>query len=185
MKIQDKKTKKLNLGCGLDVKKSTEKVNWINQDILSGPGIQVVHDLDKFPYPFKDNEFSEIYTSHVLEHVSDLIKTMSELKRICKHKAKIIIRVPHFSCGVSYRDPTHKRLFSYFTFDYFTPDCFYGLPQFKIIHRKLNFTRLAFTSLNKLFNPLININPAIYERFLCWTLPTAEVLCTLEVDKSK
>lgn len=178
------KIKKLNLGCGLDIRESNSNVHWINQDILSGKDVDVVHNLDKFPYPFKDNEFSEIYCSHVLEHVSDLIKTLSELKRISKNGAKIVIRVPHFSCGVSYRDPTHKRLFSYFTFDYFTPDCFYGLPQFKIVNRKLNFTRLAFTSLNKIFNPLININPAIYERFFCWILPTAEVLCTLEVSKS-
>jgi len=179
------KKKKLNLGCGLDIKESTDKIEWVNQDILSGKGIDIVHNLNKFPYPFKDNEFDEVYTSHVLEHVADLIKTLSELKRICKDKAKILIRVPHFSCGVSYRDPTHKRLFSYFTFDYFTDDCFYGLPKFKILHRKLNFTRLAFTKLNYLFNPIINITPAIYERFFCWILPTAEVLCTLQVEKSE
>ena|SRR3989344_3100222 len=183
-KIKNNKQRALNLGCGLDIKSSTDKIEWVNLDVLKGQGINVVHNLDKFPYPFKDNEFSLIYTSHVLEHVSDLVKVMAELKRICKDKAKIIIRVPHFSCGVSYRDPTHKRLFSYFTFDYFTDDCFYGLPKFKILERKLNFTRLAFQFLNKIFNPIININQAIYERFLCWVLPTAEVLCTLEVEKT-
>ena len=139
--------------------------------------------MNKFPYPFKENTFEEVYVSHVLEHVDDLIRTMKELKRICKPGAKIIIRVPHFSCGVSYRDPTHKRLFSYFTFDYFTDECFYGLPKFKIIERKLNFTRLAFTSLNIFFNPLINLSPSIYERFFCWMLPCAEVLAKLEIVK--
>lgn len=169
---------KLNLGCGEDIKKG-----YVNLDILKSSGIDVVHDLNKFPYPFKKDTFEEVYTSHVLEHVDDLIKVLNELKRICKPKAKIIIRVPHFSCGVSYRDPTHKRLFSYFTWDYFTDDCFYGLPKFNILNRKLNFTRLAFTPLNYLFNPLLNISPAIYERFFCWIFPTAEVLTTLEVVK--
>ncbi|MCH7568275.1 MAG: class I SAM-dependent methyltransferase [Nanoarchaeota archaeon] len=175
--------KKLNFGCGPDIKKSTKNEKWINMDILKLPGIDVVHDFNKFPYPFKNNEFDVVYTSHVLEHMDDLIKVMKELKRICKPGAKIIIRVPHFSCGVSYRDPTHKRLFSYFTFEYFTEDCFYGLPKFKIVKRKLNFTRLAFPSLNYIFNPLININPALYERFFCWVLPCAECLFELEVVK--
>ena len=175
--------KKLNFGCGNDIKKSNENEKWVNIDVLKLPGVNVVHNLNKFPYPFKDNEFDEVYTSHVLEHLNDLVKVMKELKRICKSEARIIIRVPHFSCGVSYRDPTHKRLFSYFTFEYFTEDCFYGLPKFKIVKRKLNFTRLAFPSLNYIFNPLININPALYERFFCWVLPCAECLFELEVVK--
>ena len=134
-----KEIKKLNFGCGNEIIKG-----YVNMDILKLPGVNVVHNFNKFPYPFKDNEFDEIYTSHVLEHLDDLIKVMVELKRICKPGAKIKIRVPHFSCGVSYRDPTHKRLFSYFTFDYFTEKCFYDLPNFKIKNRRLNFTRWAF-----------------------------------------
>ena len=89
----------------------------------------------------------------------------------------------HFSCGVSYRDPTHKRLFSYFTFDYFTDKCFYTKSKFKIIRRKLNFTRQNFTFLNYIFNPIINISPLIYERFFCWILSCAEVIAELEVKK--
>lgn len=169
---------KLNLGCGEDIKEG-----YINLDFLKLKGVDKVHNLNKFPYPFKDNTFDEVYCSHVLEHLDDFIGVMRELKRICKPGAKIVIRVPHFSCGVSYRDPTHKRLFSYFTYNYFTDECFYDLPKFNISHRKLNFTRLAFPQLNYFFNPIININPAIYERFFCWMLPCAELLITLEVIK--
>lgn len=170
--------KKLNLGCGKDIRKG-----YINLDSLKLAGVDVVHNMNNFPYPFKNNEIDEVYVSHVLEHLDDLIKTMKEVHRICKSGARIIIRVPHFSCGVSYRDPTHKRLFSYFTMDYFTDDCFYSLPKFRVVRRKLNFTRMAFPSLNRIFNPLINVNPAIYERFFCWILPCAECLFELEVIK--
>jgi SAM-dependent methyltransferase len=170
--------KKLNLGSGTDIKKG-----YLNIDFLKIKGVDVVHNLNKYPYPFKDDTFDEIYASHVLEHLDDLIKAMAELKRISKRGAKIIIRVPHFSCGVSYRDPTHKRLFSYFTFDYFTETSFYNLPVFKINKRRLNFTRLSFKPLNIIFNPLININPAIYERFFCWMIPCAELIIELEVKK--
>jgi len=171
--------KKLNLGCGEDIKK-----NYVNMDLVKLPGVDVVWNINKTPWPFKDNTFDEIYTSHVLEHVDDLIKIMKEIKRISKNKAKIIIRVPHFSCGVSYMDPTHKRVFSYLTFDYFTEKCFYkDVPKFKIKNRKLNFTRFSFKPLNYIFNPIININPKMYERFFCWMLPCSEVLFELEVKK--
>ncbi|MEK6844141.1 MAG: methyltransferase domain-containing protein [Nanoarchaeota archaeon] len=174
--------KRLNLGCGDDIKKG-----FVNMDFIKQQGVDVVHDINKFPWPFKNNTFDEIYASHVLEHIEDLTKTMKEIHRICKNKAKIIIRGPHFSCGVSYRDPTHKRMFSYFTFEYFcNPKEYYKRKEsglFKIADRRLNFTRLAFISLNKIFNPLINTNPTIYERFFCWILPCSETLFKLEVVK--
>ncbi len=169
---------KLNLGCGNDIRKG-----WINADILKLEGVDICFDFNKIPWPFKDDTFDEVYTSHVLEHIDDLTKTMEEIKRVCKNYGKVSIRVPHFSCGVTYRDPTHKRAFSYFTFDYFTDKCFYDLPKFKIIKKKLNFTRFAFTSLNYIFNPIINLSPTIYERFFCWMLPCSECLFELEVIK--
>lgn len=170
--------KKLNLGCGTDFKKG-----YINLDSLNLKGVDITHDLNNFPYPFKKNEFDEIYASHILEHVKMLELVMEELERISKSGGLIEIRVHHFSCGVSYRDPTHRRVFSYFTFDYFTKKCNYNLPQFRILKRKLNFTRNTAQFLNYIFNPLINLNPLLYERFFCWILPCSEVICTLEVIK--
>ncbi len=178
--------KKLNLGCGKDIKKG-----YVNLDYIKLPGIDVVHDIEKFPWPFKDNTFDVVYTSHVLEHVSDLNKTLKEIHRISKNNAEFIIRVPHFSSGVTYRDPTHKRVFSYFTMEYFATNSkeFYERPDefklFRIEERKLNYTRLAFTFLNPIFNPILNINPAIYERFFCWIFPCSEILLKLKVIKKE
>ncbi len=172
----------LDLGCG-NRKYGLENNEVIGIDNVKLKGVDIVHDLNKFPYPIKNNEFDLIYTSHTLEHLDNLDKVFNELIRILKNNGRIIIRVPHFSCGVSYRDPTHKRLFSYFTFDYFTDECYYTKSRFKIVNRKLNFTRLSFTFLNFFINPIINISPLIYERFFCWMLPCAEVLAELEVNK--
>ena len=173
----------LEIGAGVDYYKPQEQEKVTYLDNVKLPHINIVHDLDRFPYPFKDNTFDKIICSHVLEHVNDLGRALKELKRISKPSAIIKIAGPHFSCGVSYRDPTHRRFFSYFTFDYFTKDCFYAPVIFNIKSRRLNFTRQAFTSLNYIFNPIINISPLIYERFFCWMLPCAEVLCDLEVIK--
>jgi hypothetical protein len=46
--------KKLHLGCGTNIKK-----DWINLDFVKLKGVEVVHDLNKFPYPFKDNTFGD------------------------------------------------------------------------------------------------------------------------------
>ncbi len=169
--------KKLNLGCGKDVKEG-----YINLDSTKLPGVDVVHDLNKYPWPFRDNEFDEIYASHILEHLDNLPRAMEEIWRITKPNGRVIIRVPHFSCGVSYRDPTHKILFSYFTFEYFEKGE-YGLPRFKILKRKFNFTRTKFKFLNYIFNPIINLFPELYERLFCWILPTSEVIFVLRPIK--
>ncbi|AJF62701.1 MAG: Methyltransferase type 11 [archaeon GW2011_AR20] len=172
----------LDLGCGNKKYKSKDNVV-VGVDNVKLKNVDIAHDLNKFPYPFKKNEFDLIYTSHALEHLDNLDDVFQELIRITKPGGRILIRVPHFSCGVSYRDPTHKRLFSYFTFDYFTDECFYTKSKFKIIIRRLNFTRQNFTFLNYIFNPIINLSPLLYERFFCWILPCAEVIAELEVRK--
>ena len=110
-------------------------------------------------------------------------KVLTELKRICKPGAIIKVRGPHFSCGVSWRDPDHKRLFSIFTFDYFSDYSFYAPVKFKIKSRKFNFTRTELTFLNPIINPILNAMPQIYERFFCWLIPTAEGIVELEVVK--
>ena len=175
------KIKVLELGAGIDYYKGRENEDVVHLDSLKLPHIEVVHDLDKFPWPFKDNTFDVVICSHLLEHLEDLTKAMKEITRICRKGARVKIRVPHFSCGVSYRDPTHKRLFSYFTFDYFTDYSFYATVKFKILKKRFNFTRTQFTFLNPIFNPMINLLPAVYERLFCWILPTAEVIAELEI----
>ena len=173
---------KLNLGCGADIKE-----DYLNLDFYPQLGVDIVHDINDIPWPIEDNSFEEVFCSHTLEHVNSLEDAMKEIWRVSKSGAIIKIRVPHFSCGVYYRDLSHKRPFSYFTMDYFCDASIdYGRKNsdlFKIIKRKLNFTRLSMTFLNHIFNPLINLSPALYERFTCWILPCSEVIYELEVLK--
>ena len=63
--------KKLNFGCGTRIMKG-----YVNLDIVKHKGVDVVHDLNKFPYPFKNGEFDEIYARFILEHLGDLVKVM-------------------------------------------------------------------------------------------------------------
>lgn len=105
---------KLNLGCGHKVLKG-----FVNHDIEKNKGVDIVHDLNKFPYPWNDNEFEVILMSHVLEHVMYPEKTMSELYRILKKGGKLIIIFPHYTHPNVWLDLDHKRAMTEDTFRVF------------------------------------------------------------------
>ena len=89
--------KKLNLGCGRDIKKSNKEEIWINLDQFKLKGVDVAHNLDKTPWPFKSNYFDEIYARDVIEHLKDLFKTMKEIHRISKKNGRFYIS-HHLMC---------------------------------------------------------------------------------------
>ena len=98
----------LNLGCGskiLEGYTNVDKYDYYNCDI--------VHDLEKFPYPFENNSIDKILLSHVLEHIGQdpniFNKIIVEFYRICKPEALIEIIVPHPRHDDFISDPTHVR----------------------------------------------------------------------------
>ena len=71
-----------------------------------------------------------MHAQDVIEHLSDTIRVMEEIHRISRNGARVHITVPHFSSANAYTDPTHCRLFSYFSFDYFD-----AWPQIRVLQR--------------------------------------------------
>ena len=115
--FQNMNGKKLNLGCGEDIKNPNE--GWVNLDFIKLPGVDVVFDIEKPPFPFKDEEFDEILAQDTIEHILNHVPVMKDLHRILKPGGKLTIRVPHFTSVDSFSDPTHKKMFSILTFFYF------------------------------------------------------------------
>ena len=95
--------KRLNVGCGRDIKEG-----WINLDMVKHEGVDVIHDLNKFPYPFKDNTFDIILASQIIEHLDNPLSFIKELWRIAKPGAEINIGTVHFSSPTVWGDITHK-----------------------------------------------------------------------------
>lgn len=106
--------KKLNLGCGTDIKKG-----WINLDSAALEGVDVVHDINVLPLPFVDNSFGEILCQDIIEHIAEYTLLLKELHRVLAPGGFLHIRVPHFTSKNNFIDPTHRRMFSISTFDFF------------------------------------------------------------------
>lgn len=80
--------KKLNLGCGKDYRQG-----FVNID--AAKPCDLIHDLNEFPYPFKDNSVDFILASHILEHLKEPEKFFGEIWRILKPEGILKIKVPH------------------------------------------------------------------------------------------
>jgi SAM-dependent methyltransferase len=76
--------------------------NYITADLLS-PRVMVKMDITDIQYP--DNTFDVIYCSHVLEHVPDDRKGMSEFCRVLKKDGWAILLVP-ITAEKIYEDPS-------------------------------------------------------------------------------
>ena len=106
---------KLNLGCG-----RFPKPGFVNVDWVRAPGVDVIHDLTRLPYPVPDGAFERIVADHVLEHLPEVFQVMAELHRLLRPGGALVLRVPHFSRGFSH--PEHKRGFDATYPYYFDPN---------------------------------------------------------------
>jgi SAM-dependent methyltransferase len=107
----------LDVGCG-----SNKYPGAIGMDFNPRTAADVIHDLGVVPYPFPDNEFDEIITRHVAEHVPDVMAFVSELHRITKPGGRIKLVAPHYSNPDWPTDPTHRNHFNCYSFNCFMQD---------------------------------------------------------------
>lgn len=94
----------LDLGCGPNKQK-----DFIGMDSRKLPGVDIVHDLEKIPWPLPDSCASTVIMSHFWEHIKPwmTLPFMEELHRVCRDGAQVMIAAPY---GYEFRfvqDPTH------------------------------------------------------------------------------
>ncbi|KAB1157057.1 class I SAM-dependent methyltransferase [Flavobacterium luteum] len=147
---------KLNIGCGNDIKEG-----FVNLDIAQLPGVDVVCDIDKNPLPFESNTFEYIICYDILEHI-DYPKVLKEIHRVLAVNGVVEIRVPHFTSSNNFIDPTHKKMFSFRTFNFFTNgalnnrEYYYDFHFKEVIDSKITFINK--NPVNWPFIILVNLN---------------------------
>lgn len=139
--------RQLNFGCGEDVRPASD--GWVNLDVVKLPGVDVVHDMNRFPYPFRDGEFDHVLARHVLEHVphhltghskDGLLLVMEEFHRILRPGGTVEVVCPHYKADTAWMDPTHTRVVHPDTFSYFEPNgkwSFYSDARFELVERTI------------------------------------------------
>jgi len=161
----------LDLGCGPHGKKEGS----IGLDVRPAPHVDVVHDLNSYPYPFPSDEFDWIEMSHVIEHVTRPLHLMNEVHRIAKHGATIRIITPHYSSQLSYGDLEHFHHLGYITFLTLQNSKLFALKRHK----------LYFTDVYKVLgiSLLGNWFPRRWEKYFAFIFPALYVEVFLEVVK--
>lgn len=173
----------LNAGCGRDVREG-----WINLERVAGPGVDVVHDLERHPLPFADGEFDEVFCRDVLEHL-DYLPLLGEFHRILKPGGALRVRVPHFTSVNNYLDPTHRHFFSARTLEAFVAGTPFseGVPlevRFaRAVSRRITFAR-GLHVYNGIVERVVNADRRLQnlyeETFLCRLFPAENVEAVLE-----
>jgi len=171
----------IDIGCG----ERKHPNATVGVDILPLPGVDHVCDFEKDPLPFATGSVDAVYSSHTLEHVRNLEHLLREIIRVLKPGGIAHIVVPHFSCTFGHSDPTHKRLFGIYSFNYFSreKDANWTCPSytndiwFKIRRKTIRWKHRRF-GLDRVYHRVFNRSPYmqyLYEWKFAWILPCYEV----------
>lgn len=92
---------RINLGCGTD-----QRAGYCNVDEVASVDPDIRHDLDDYPWPFQSQCAERILASHVLEHLSDVERALTECARILEPGGQLVVRHP---IGLDHvADPDHE-----------------------------------------------------------------------------
>ena len=111
---------KIDLGCG-----ANKQQGFVGVDIRKLPGVDIVHDVEKFPWPLPDACANLIMASHLVEHIDPhggvFLRFMDEAWRILKVGGQFVISFPYAGSVGYWQDPTHCNGCNEYTWHYFDP----------------------------------------------------------------
>jgi SAM-dependent methyltransferase len=157
-------------------------------DNLRSVSPDVLVDLNRPPYPFKDSSFDAAYAFSVVEHLDNFFGVFGELHRILKPGGFVALLTPHFSDDASFVDPSHKLHLSLRSFDYFIEGTdlfatygFYSSTRFRVREKLLMLQRPW--GRVPLLQKAANRMPMLYEKHLCFLVRGAGIYMELEAVK--
>jgi len=189
--LQGNEERILDVGCG------PYKVQGaIGIDRMSWPTVDVVHDLDRSPWPFAANSFDKAICRHSLAHLDSVVRTIEELHRILRPGGLLEIVTPHFSSDNAFTDITSRHFFGFRSMDFFCPNrgfmYRYSSAEFELLEVRISFLQAAVFMPDKVkpnalkslgIESLINRFPRLYEHFFAFILRANEVFYRMRVVK--
>ncbi len=110
---------KLDVGCGKDKQKG-----FVGLDIIKHPKVDIIHDVQKFPWPVPNSVCFQILMSHLWEHIEPKYRfqLMDECWRICRHDGQLLISAPYANSIGAAAHPAHYGCPNGLTFTFFDPN---------------------------------------------------------------
>lgn len=117
--LKEKSGIRLDIGCG-----ENKQEGFVGIDRRALKGVDIVHDLEVFPYPLPDESCLCIVGSHIVEHIKPwlMIEFMDELWRIMKPEGQLALATPFGGSPGYWQDPTHCNGCNQATWQYFDSD---------------------------------------------------------------
>lgn len=128
--------KTLDVGCGNAKRQGSTGI-----DLVKLPGVDIVHDLNSFPWPIEDNFFDLVIMNDIIEHLEQPLKAMEEVYRILKPKGRVFARLIYWNHKYAASDPTHEKYFTEVSLEFFTGErrAYYTDAHFKLVKFKYIF----------------------------------------------
>lgn len=134
---EEKKLLRIDLACG-----QRKKEGYLGLDRANIEGVDFVHDMTQYPWPFESESVHEFRCAHYVEHIPiqladgsyGLHRFMEEVWRCLMPSGTILIEVPYYMSEGAFQDPTHCRFITDKSFVYYNQDVVKGaldhyLPQ--------------------------------------------------------
>jgi len=127
---------RIDLGCG-----EAKQAGFVGVDVRSLPGVDIVQDLEEYPWVIPDECAELVIASHLVEHINPakggFLKFMDEVWRILQPGGQFMIAAPYAGSPGYWQDPTHINPVTERTWAYFDPlDVQTGGQLFHIYHPK-------------------------------------------------
>jgi len=108
----------IDLGCGENKQKG-----FVGIDARDVEGVDIVHDLEVFPWPLHDECALTVIASHLIEHIKPWlsIQFMDEIWRVLKMGGDVALSTPYAGSAGYWQDPTHCNGWTQASFQYFDP----------------------------------------------------------------
>ena len=128
MKTNNKAGILLDIGCG-----AHKRTNFVGLDIRPLNGVDIVHDINRHPWPIEDEAVLTAVASHLVEHIPPVaigpdgtwfpfVAFMDEVWRILKPNGQLALSLPHGYSPGFLQDPTHCNACNEATWAYFDPE---------------------------------------------------------------
>lgn len=120
--LRDKAILRLDIGCGAN------KVapDWVGMDMRELPGVDIVWDVERYPWPLPGDCIQSAVASHLVEHINPhkfgFVNFMNEVWRVMQVGGEFAIACPHGYSPGYLQDPTHCNALNETTWAYFDPE---------------------------------------------------------------